>query len=174
MSDHATQPHARGGDLGDEHEEAGIRTYTIIYLALVALLIATVLAGAIDLGWFNLFIAMTIAVVKAVMVVLWFMHVKYSGKLVWVFSAAAFLWLGILLVLTFSDYVSRGWVPRRLEATPVTDILPTSPRTPEQPLVPPYETEHSRESDVGPTGETRATPPASTTRPAPPQPRGLD
>jgi cytochrome c oxidase subunit 4 len=57
----------------------------------------------------NTVAAMTIAVLKAVVVVLFFMHVKYSTRLTWVVVIGGVFWLGILLVLLFSDYLTRGW-----------------------------------------------------------------
>ena len=53
---------------------------------------------------------MVIALAKAIMIVLIFMHVRYSERLVWVFSGAAFLWLLILIALTLNDYFTRGWL----------------------------------------------------------------
>ena len=55
-------------------------------------------------------IAMTIAAAKAVLIVLFFMHVYYSHHLTSIVSVASFLWLGILLAFTLSDYLSRGWL----------------------------------------------------------------
>jgi cytochrome c oxidase subunit 4 len=62
-----------------------------------------------DLGAMNTVAALTIAVLKAVLVVLFFMHVKYGTRLTWVVAIAAVFWLGILLALLISDYVTRGW-----------------------------------------------------------------
>ncbi len=75
----------------------------------------TVLAARVDFGAFNDVIAMTIAVTKAVLVILFFMHVRYSPRLTWVAVAGGFFWLGIMIVLTLSDYLSRDW----LRAAPV-------------------------------------------------------
>jgi cytochrome c oxidase subunit 4 len=58
----------------------------------------------------NTVVALTIAVIKATLVVLYFMHVRYSARLIWVVVVAGFFWLGILFVLTMSDYLSRPWV----------------------------------------------------------------
>jgi cytochrome c oxidase subunit 4 len=58
----------------------------------------------------NVVIALTIAVTKATLVVLYFMHVRYSAPLVWVIVASGLFWLAILFALTFSDYMSRGWL----------------------------------------------------------------
>jgi cytochrome c oxidase subunit 4 len=87
-----------------------VKTYVAVYVALLVLLAATVGAAYLDLGWFNFTLTMIIAVAKAVMIMLIFMHVRYSDRLTWVFSSAAFLWLGILIALTLNDYFTRDWL----------------------------------------------------------------
>ena len=82
-------------------------TYCMIFLLLMLLLVATVVAGSLDLGRWNTVIALLIAVLKALLVVLFFMHVRHSSRLTWVFAGAAFVWLGLLLGLTLTDYISR-------------------------------------------------------------------
>ena len=62
-------------------------------------------------GPLNAVVALTIAVVKATLVVLYFMHVRYSGRLVWLVIVAALLWLVIMFAITFSDYWTRAWQP---------------------------------------------------------------
>lgn len=114
--------------------ESSVRTYTVIYVWLMLLMVLTIAAWKLNLGALNLLVALLIAIVKAVLVVMFFMHVKYGGKLVWIFSGAAFVWLGILLTLTMSDYVSRTWVPRRLADQPAAAIFRKSPPPP-QPTV---------------------------------------
>lgn len=93
-----------------EHPVIAPRTYFLIYLALLALLALTVTVAYVDLNGWSIVLALTIAVVKALLVVLYFMHLRYSERLVWLFAAAGFIWLGILLVLMISDYLSRSWV----------------------------------------------------------------
>jgi len=89
-----------------------VRTYLNIFGALMALLFLTLAAyWWIDLGSLNLVIALLIATTKAVLIMLYFMHVRFSNKLTWVFSGASFFWLGILLILTMSDYTTRNWLP---------------------------------------------------------------
>ena len=58
----------------------------------------------------NFLVSMIIAVIKATMVVLIFMHVRYNEKLVWIFAGASFLWLAILFALSLNDYLTRGWL----------------------------------------------------------------
>ena len=65
------------------------------------------------LGELHFLIAMALATVKAVLIVLYFMHVKYSHRLTAIICAASFLWLGIMIALTLTDYLSRspgGWL----------------------------------------------------------------
>ncbi len=62
----------------------------------------------LNFGWLNTPIALLIAGIKASLVVLYFMHVRWSNHVVWVVVAGSIFWLGILFVLTFSDYFSRG------------------------------------------------------------------
>jgi cytochrome c oxidase subunit 4 len=88
-----------------------VRVYLVIYFLLMALLIGTVAASGLDLGGGNVLIALAIAVAKALLVILFFMHVRHGLRLTWIFAAAAFLWLSLLLGLTMTDYTSRGVVP---------------------------------------------------------------
>jgi cytochrome c oxidase subunit 4 len=90
-----------------KHSIDSIRTYLLIYIALMVLLIATVIAGTIDMGIWNAVIALFIAVVKALLVVLFFMHVRHSSRQTWIFAGASFLWLALLLIGTTSDYATR-------------------------------------------------------------------
>ena len=72
----------------------------------------TVLAAFVDFpGPLNAVVALTIAVVKATLVVLFFMHLRYSGRLVWLTIISALLWLAIMFAITFSDYWTRQWQP---------------------------------------------------------------
>ena len=88
-----------------------VRIYITIFLVLLAGTALTVVAAFVDFPWrFNTVIALTIAVVKATFVVLYFMHVRYSSRLVWVIVASALFWIGIMFALTLSDYFTRGWI----------------------------------------------------------------
>jgi cytochrome c oxidase subunit IV len=88
-----------------------IKVYVTIFLALMVGTALTVWAGLQDFpGPMNVVIALTIAVIKATLVVLYFMHVRYSSRLIWLIFASALFWLGILFALTFSDYWTRGWL----------------------------------------------------------------
>ena len=83
--------------------------YIAVFLALAAGTIVTYLASQVDLGMWNTPIALVIATIKAVLVILFFMHVIHSTRLTWVVIIGAFLWLGVLFVLMFADYLTRGW-----------------------------------------------------------------
>jgi cytochrome c oxidase subunit 4 len=103
-----------------------VSTYLNIFAVLMVLLVITYVAAKIDLdrmlGGLNLMVAMTIALIKALCVVLIFMHVKHSSRLTWVFAGAAFLWLMIMFVMFFSDYATRGWEPGIASATPEAEV----------------------------------------------------
>ncbi len=83
--------------------------YLLIFLALAVGTVLTVAASRFDLGMWNTPIALIIATIKAVLVILFFMHVIHSTRLTWVVIIGAFLWLGVLFVLTFADYLTRLW-----------------------------------------------------------------
>ena len=85
------------------------KTYIVVWIALMALMILTAGLSRIDLGEWSTVVALAIAAIKALLVILFFMHVRYeSQKMAWVFVVAGFFWLGILLALTMTDYLSRG------------------------------------------------------------------
>jgi cytochrome c oxidase subunit 4 len=87
------------------------KTYFSVFAVLMVLLVATIGVAYVHLGEGNVVAAMTIAVAKAVLIILYFMHVRYSSHLTWIFVGAGFFWLGILLVLSMSDYLTRAWLP---------------------------------------------------------------
>jgi cytochrome c oxidase subunit 4 len=82
-------------------------TYFLVFMALMVGTVITVLAARVDLGWANLPIAMVIATTKAMLVILFFMHLKDHPKLIKVTFAAAFFFFLILVAHTLSDYLSR-------------------------------------------------------------------
>src|SRR5256885_16707982 len=88
------------------------RVHIFIFLALMVGTTLTVLAAFRDFpGPLNVVVAMTIAVVKATLVVLYFMHVRYSSRLIWLVIGSALFWLAIMFALTISDYWTRTWLP---------------------------------------------------------------
>ncbi len=87
------------------------KVYVLVFMALVALTITTVSVALIDLGPLNTVAALLIAAIKASLVILFFMHVRYSKPLIGLVVFASLLWLAILIVLTLSDFMSRHWTP---------------------------------------------------------------
>ena len=88
-----------------------VRVYITIFLVLLVGTALTVWAAFFDFPWrLNTIVALTIATVKATFVVLYFMHVRYSSRLIWVIMAAALFWMAILFAFTFSDYLTRDWI----------------------------------------------------------------
>ena len=83
--------------------------YYGIFGALMVLTAVTVAVAFINLGSFNFPVAIAIAITKATLVILFFMHVKYSSKLTKLFVVMAFFFMSILFGLTLTDYLSRGW-----------------------------------------------------------------
>jgi len=83
------------------------RVYYTIFAILLVCTYLTVQIAFLDLGRLNAVAALTIAIFKAVLVVLFFMHVRYSPRLIWVVVIAAVFWLMILLALTAGDYLTR-------------------------------------------------------------------
>jgi cytochrome c oxidase subunit IV len=95
MSEHIVQP----------------RIYIVIFLALMLGTGLTVVAAFHDFpGPLNAVVALTIAVIKATLVVLYFMHVRYSSRLIWLVIGSALFWLAIMFALTISDYWTRTWL----------------------------------------------------------------
>lgn len=82
-------------------------TNYIVGGVLLVLTLSTYLAALVDLGIGNLIVALLIAAAKASLIVLYFMHARYSNRLIWIVIGAALLWFGILFTLTMSDYVAR-------------------------------------------------------------------
>jgi cytochrome c oxidase subunit 4 len=80
------------------------------FLALMALLALTWAIGYLNLGPFNLVVALAIALVKMLLIALFFMHIKGSSRLLHLAAITGTLWLLIMIALTLSDYLSRGWV----------------------------------------------------------------
>src|ERR1700742_2721159 len=95
----------------DEHEHhvVGPKTYLTILAALMVLTATTTGAAFVDMGVFNPIVALAIAVLKAVLVILFFMHIRYSSKLMMLTVGAGFFTFIVLITMTLSDYISRNW-----------------------------------------------------------------
>jgi cytochrome c oxidase subunit 4 len=87
-----------------------LRTYYMVYGALIVLLVLTVAVAEFHLGGIGLVVALLIAFVKAWLVLLYFMHLRQSSRLTWLFAGAGLAWLLLLFAGTIQDYLSRGWV----------------------------------------------------------------
>ena len=87
-----------------------VRTYIMVFLALIVGTIVTWQVALIDLGRFNVVVALVIAVSKASLVVLFFMHVKYSPRLTKLVVICGIFWLLLLLTITEADLLTRTWM----------------------------------------------------------------
>jgi len=88
-----------------------VRTYVGVFLALLALTGLTTGVAYLDLGPVNTIVALAIAVTKMLLVILFFMHVKYSTGLTRLIILVGFFWFAILVALTLSDELTRNWTP---------------------------------------------------------------
>jgi len=84
--------------------------YYLVFIALIIGTGLTVAVAEVDLGALNNVAMLAIAATKALLVILFFMHVRWSSRLTWVVVASGFFWLLILFGLGMTDYISRGWV----------------------------------------------------------------
>jgi cytochrome c oxidase subunit 4 len=87
-----------------------IRAYLATWVGLLALLGLTVLGAGLHLGIWNTVVSLTIALLKAMLVILFFMNARHGSKLSWLIAATGVFWLAIMVSLTLTDYPSRGWV----------------------------------------------------------------
>ena len=106
-----------------EHEEHIVSPliYLVVLILLMLLLALTLVAAFVDLdkliagehhsgtAYWNMTVAVIIAILKATLIILFFMHVKYGSRLTWAFAMAGFVWLGIMMTLSMSDYFTRGY-----------------------------------------------------------------
>lgn len=90
-----------------EHAHPTPKLYLLIFFLLAFFTCATWAIAFLDLGIFNPIVALVIACTKAVLVILFFMHVRYSDRLTMVTVGCGFFWLLILITLSLSDYLSR-------------------------------------------------------------------
>jgi cytochrome c oxidase subunit 4 len=84
--------------------------YYWVFLALMVGTVLTVVVAKFDLGPLNNIVMLTIACAKALLVILFFMHVRWSTRLTWVIAGSGFVWLMIMFGITMTDYMTRGWV----------------------------------------------------------------
>ena len=92
-----------------------VRIYVTIFFVLLVGTALTVMAAFVDFPWqLNTIVAMTIAITKATFVVLYFMHVRYSARLIWVIIGAALFWMAILFAFTLADFYTRDWLSTQI------------------------------------------------------------
>ena len=117
----------------EEHKEHVVSpmTYILVLAALMVLLALTLTAAFVDLdkimsgehhrgtAYWNTGVAIVIAMMKAILIILFFMNVKFSRRLVWPFAAAGFVWLGIMMTLSMSDYFTRNYPPGSPKSAPM-------------------------------------------------------
>jgi cytochrome c oxidase subunit 4 len=89
--------------------------YYTIFLALMVGTALTIAVAFVDLGAMNNVVMLTIAMTKALLVILFFMHVRWGTRLTWVVVASGFFWLLILFSVTMVDFLTRGWVAGTLK-----------------------------------------------------------
>jgi cytochrome c oxidase subunit 4 len=92
------------------HPIDSIKTYAWVWISLLFLTALTTAVAHVDLGAFSVVVALTIAVVKMLLVALFFMHVRHSNQLTKLVLLGGLLWLAILIMLTLADVFSRGWL----------------------------------------------------------------
>jgi len=83
------------------------KIYLLVFATLICMTLITVDVAFYNLGWLNIYLALIIATFKATIVVMYFMHVKFSPRLTWLFAVAGIFWMIILMVLMMADYVTR-------------------------------------------------------------------
>jgi cytochrome c oxidase subunit IV len=91
---------------------ASIRTYAIVFFALLILAALTTTVSYVDLGVFNVVIAMLIATTKMLLVALFFMHLRYTVGLTRIVSIAGLFWLALLVAFSMADVFTRHWTPQ--------------------------------------------------------------
>lgn len=84
--------------------------YYMVFLALMVGTGLTVAAAFVDMGAMNNVVMLLFAAIKASLVILFFMHVRWGTRLTWLIAMAGFFWLLILFGVTMADYLTRGWV----------------------------------------------------------------
>lgn len=112
-------------------DQPSIAAYVVVFAALMVLLAITVGVAYVPLGPANAPMALVLAAVKAVLVVLIFMHIRHAAPLVKLAAIGGFIWLAILIAFTMSDYLTRGWLDRHqapLAESNASETLSSQPR----------------------------------------------
>ncbi len=85
-----------------------VKSYVAVFVLLLVLLAVTVGVAHVNLGGFNVAVALAIAIAKALLVILFFMHVRYDRPVVWIYVSVGFFWLAILIALAMADFLTRS------------------------------------------------------------------
>jgi cytochrome c oxidase subunit 4 len=120
------------------HASDSLKTYIAVFAALMVLLLITVWVAFHHFGVFNPIIAVSIALVKAGLVIVFFMHVRHGSHLIWIFSAVGFYFLAIMIIFVLSDVLTRDMMgltemhamPGPFEMLMQEDVPPTAPASP--------------------------------------------
>src|SRR6185369_5655257 len=88
----------------------GVAVYYVIFTVLLSLTGLTVGVAYLNLGEANAIVAVAIAITKASLVLVYFMHLRFSSRLTWVWAGLGFFWLAVLVTFTLADEISRGWL----------------------------------------------------------------
>lgn len=92
-----------------QREKSSQGLYMFVFAVLALLLVATIVVDRFDFGTGNVVVAMAIAVAKAALIAMYFMHLRVSATIVRFAAVAGLLWLAVLMILTMADYATRGW-----------------------------------------------------------------
>lgn len=125
----STDSHAHAEDHSHGHYIVPIRNYVINACALAVFMALTIAASFVNLGSMNAFVAIAIAVTKAVLIVLFFMNTYYNTRLTWVFVILSFFWLMLLFGMFLPDYFARDFAvqPNAWDSTPSAQLQTLSP-----------------------------------------------
>lgn len=113
MTDMTGRTGAEGSETANEQARAKqppVRLYLLIGAALLVLLAATAAAAFLPLGRLSTPVAIGIAIVKATLILLYFMNLRFGDRRLWLVAGAAFVWASILFTLSLSDYLTRGYL----------------------------------------------------------------
>jgi len=115
MTTHTTSAPAEHAQVhAHAHEGNGHHSHRSLYLkifgVLMVLLVLTMVAAFLPLGQLNVVVALAIAMIKAALILMFFMHFRDSDHLTWLVGAATVAWFLILIALTFQDYLSRDMI----------------------------------------------------------------
>ena len=108
MSDHHDESNVTDPEHAEQHIVSPLQ-YSYVFGTLLLFTAITVGAAYVDLKWLNPVLALAIASFKAVVVILFFMHVKYQSRLIKMTVGAGFFTFFVLIMMTMSDYISRAW-----------------------------------------------------------------